>query len=233
MGSGFRTFTAGEVLTASNVNNYLMEQSVMVFGGSAARSSAIGTANFEEGMTSYLTDTDKLEAYDGTNWVAIGPATSTQGLTLISTVTFSGVSSQLFTNVFSATYDAYKIQGYVTHSTSANAYIRLRTGSTDLTTGYANQYLIGASTTASAALGATDTFMSLNGTQTGSFHLDCIMINPFASLATQSNTWVSQSTNTIRLFSTFTTSTSSYESFNLYPSTGTISGKVSVYGFNL
>jgi hypothetical protein len=72
MGSGYRTFTAGEVLTASNVQNYLQDQSVMVFGGSAARSSAIGTANFEEGMVSYLTDTDKVEAYDGTNWLEIG-----------------------------------------------------------------------------------------------------------------------------------------------------------------
>jgi hypothetical protein len=76
MGSGYRTFTAGEVLTASNVQNYLMDQSVMVFGGSAARSSAIGTANFEEGMVSYLTDTDKVEAYDGTNWLEIGGSSS-------------------------------------------------------------------------------------------------------------------------------------------------------------
>ena len=32
-GAGKKTFTAGEVLTASDVNTYLMEQSVMYFGG--------------------------------------------------------------------------------------------------------------------------------------------------------------------------------------------------------
>jgi hypothetical protein len=107
VGSGFRTFTAGEVLTASNVQNYLMDQSVMVFGGSAARSSAIGTANFEEGMVSYLTDTDKVEAYNGTNWVSVAPTTS-QGLTLINTTSFSGVSTQTFTGLTS-TYNHFRM----------------------------------------------------------------------------------------------------------------------------
>ncbi len=37
MGSGFKTFTAASVLTASDVNNYLMEQSVMSFVSSGAR----------------------------------------------------------------------------------------------------------------------------------------------------------------------------------------------------
>jgi hypothetical protein len=66
-GAGKKTFTAGETLTASDVNNYLMDQSVMVFGGTAARSSAVPTPS--EGMISYQTDTDAIEAYDGTNWV--------------------------------------------------------------------------------------------------------------------------------------------------------------------
>jgi hypothetical protein len=67
--SGRKVFTAGSVLTAADVNDYLMDQAVMVFGGSAARGSAIGTAT--EGMTSYLTDTNKVEVFDGTNWAAL------------------------------------------------------------------------------------------------------------------------------------------------------------------
>jgi hypothetical protein len=105
MGSGYRTFTAGEVLTASNVQNYLQDQVVMTFGGSAARSSAIGTANFEEGMTSYLTDTDKLEVYNGTNWVNVAPTASSgdnwtlqnsggTSLTGAQTITVSGISGK-------------------------------------------------------------------------------------------------------------------------------------------
>jgi hypothetical protein len=65
-GAGKKTFTAGETLTASDVNTYLMEQSVMVFGGTAARSSAVPTPS--EGMTSYLKDAERIEAYDSDGW---------------------------------------------------------------------------------------------------------------------------------------------------------------------
>jgi len=66
-GAGFRTFAAGEVLTASNVNTYLMQQSVQNFAGTAARSSAVTSPS--EGMIAYLQDTDQLSYYDGSNWV--------------------------------------------------------------------------------------------------------------------------------------------------------------------
>ena len=65
-GLGKKTFVAGDVLTASDVNGYLMEQSVMVFAGTAARNAAITTPT--EGMFSFQKDTDQLTYYDGTNW---------------------------------------------------------------------------------------------------------------------------------------------------------------------
>lgn len=68
-GLGKKTFTAGEVLTAADVNGYLMEQSVMVFGGTAARSSAVPTPS--EGMISYLTDSDVTETFNGTAWTSV------------------------------------------------------------------------------------------------------------------------------------------------------------------
>jgi hypothetical protein len=69
-GAGFRTFAVGEVLTATNVNTYLMQQAVMVFATSAARSSALST-NVSEGMVSYLTDSNSLWYYNGTAWTEI------------------------------------------------------------------------------------------------------------------------------------------------------------------
>ena len=66
-GAGFRTFAAGEVLTASNVNTYLMQQAIMNFAGTASRSSAITSPS--EGMVAYLQDTDQLSYYDGSSWV--------------------------------------------------------------------------------------------------------------------------------------------------------------------
>ena len=92
MGSGFKTFTAGAVLTASDVNNYLMEQSVMVFANSAARTSAVSSP--EVGMVSYLTDTNVVEIYNGTTWTAIVSAGTpsynfVSTLYLTSTTTFT------------------------------------------------------------------------------------------------------------------------------------------------
>lgn len=68
-GAGFKTFASGEVLTAANVNTYLMQQTVMVFADSSARSTALG-ANVSEGMLSYLKDTNQVEVYNGSAWVA-------------------------------------------------------------------------------------------------------------------------------------------------------------------
>ena len=65
-----KVFTAGEVLAAADVNTYLMDQTIMVFAGTAARGSAIGTAT--EGMYSHLNDTDRLEYYNGSAWVTAG-----------------------------------------------------------------------------------------------------------------------------------------------------------------
>jgi hypothetical protein len=71
-GLGKKTFTAGEVLTASDVNGYLMDQAVMVFGGTAARSSAIPSPS--EGMMSYRTDDNVVEVFNGTAYVSVGGA---------------------------------------------------------------------------------------------------------------------------------------------------------------
>jgi hypothetical protein len=65
-GQGFKTFTTGEVLTAADVNGYLM-QGVLVFANAAARSSAITSP--QEGQYSFLKDTNALEYYDGAAWV--------------------------------------------------------------------------------------------------------------------------------------------------------------------
>ena len=68
-GAGFRTFAVGEVLTATNVNTYLMQQSVMVFADASARSTAITAPS--EGMLTYRTDANVFEFYDGSSWRAL------------------------------------------------------------------------------------------------------------------------------------------------------------------
>jgi hypothetical protein len=68
-GAGYKLFNTGDVLTAAQVNTYLMEQSVMVFDDAAARTTAL-TGVVAEGMLSYLKDTNAVEVYDGSSWVA-------------------------------------------------------------------------------------------------------------------------------------------------------------------
>lgn len=65
-GLGYRTFAAGEVLSAANVQGYLQDQAVMVFAGTAARGSAIATAT--EGMMTYIKDVDQVQTYNGSAW---------------------------------------------------------------------------------------------------------------------------------------------------------------------
>jgi hypothetical protein len=66
-GAGYKVWSAGDVLAAAEVNTYLMQQTIMVFAGTAARASALGTV-VSEGMFTYLMDTNALEYYNGTTW---------------------------------------------------------------------------------------------------------------------------------------------------------------------
>lgn len=70
-GLGRKTFTAGDVLTASQVQGYLQDQTVMVFAGTAARSSAIATPS--DGMFTVTTNDDQVDYYNGTAWVSALP----------------------------------------------------------------------------------------------------------------------------------------------------------------
>jgi hypothetical protein len=82
-GLGFKTFTTGEVLTAGDVNGYLM-QGINVFASSAARAAAITSP--QEGQYSFLKDTNALEYYDGAAWVGapVGDITAVNAGTGIS-----------------------------------------------------------------------------------------------------------------------------------------------------
>jgi hypothetical protein len=69
----FKDFTVGQVLTSLEVDEFLMRQSVMVFAGTAARGTALGTGIITEGMVTYQTDTDTITVYDGTAWQQVYP----------------------------------------------------------------------------------------------------------------------------------------------------------------
>jgi len=70
-GAGYKDFTAGAVLTADQVDTYLMQQTVMVFASSAARTTALSGV-VSAGMVSYITATQQTQYYNGSAWVDLG-----------------------------------------------------------------------------------------------------------------------------------------------------------------
>jgi len=100
---GYREFLSGETLTEDLINDYLM-QGVLVFAGTAARGSAIGTA--VEGQFAFLKDVDKLTYYSGSAWEEFSTSpgaavvTSTTGSATLGTVVSGGT-----------TYNTYSFTG--------------------------------------------------------------------------------------------------------------------------
>ena len=89
-GAGYKLFATGDVLTAAQVNTFLMQQTVMVFASSAARTTALSGV-WAEGMVSYLQDTNSLEVYDGSAWIgATGDITAHTAGTGISITSATG-----------------------------------------------------------------------------------------------------------------------------------------------
>jgi hypothetical protein len=73
-GLGFKTFATGDVLTAGDANGYLM-QNIWVFANAAARDAAVTSP--QEGNACYLKDTDAVQTYSGSAWVAVGGSSAT------------------------------------------------------------------------------------------------------------------------------------------------------------
>jgi hypothetical protein len=116
-GLGFKTFATGEVLTAANVNGYLM-QGVLVFASAAARDAAITSP--QEGQACYLKDTDGVLTYSGSAWVALGGGGG-GGMTLLQTLSLTGASttSSTFTASDYVNYFIVVSQVYVSALSSA------------------------------------------------------------------------------------------------------------------
>jgi hypothetical protein len=67
--SGYKEFDPQEILSATDVNSFLMNQTTLVFDDDADRDAQV-TAPVE-GMRAYIRDTAESQEYDGTNWLTM------------------------------------------------------------------------------------------------------------------------------------------------------------------
>jgi hypothetical protein len=225
--AGKKTFVAGEVLTAQDVNDYLMDQSVMTFASSAARSSAIPTPT--EGMTTYVSDRNQIETYNGTEYRGMS------GLQLIKKQEIgSGVASVEVTGAFSATYDNYLIilSGGVGSTATG---INLTLGAT--VTGYyrgGNFTSFGSTTVTGVASANASNWQSTGVATTTSLDARVELFDPFLAKNTKfRGSYASALTTGESLVQQgFLNNTTSYTDFTFTKASGTLTGgTIYVYGY--
>jgi hypothetical protein len=177
----------------------------------------------------------------GLNQDGVWSGTAEPGLVLLNTTSFSAVASQSINDVFSTTYDAYRII-LSCSSASANDSLRLRMRVSGADNTSNNYYfslgIIGfaaaPSLTAQSGGGLTSSFsVGWNNAGSGG-ETDFMVYSPFKTTRTHFSRIASTNPdNDCASFGGGNTSvTTSYTGFTIYPNSGTMTGTVSVYGVN-
>jgi hypothetical protein len=224
-----KVFTAGEVLAAADVNEFLMDQAVQSFAGTAARGSAIPSP--VEGMYTHLEDSDTLEFFNGTSFV---PANN---LALLSQSTPTAANTLSFSDVFSARYSNYLLVYNLTVNGAGDCTIRFRTGAGDDTSSdYNSSRLTWADASAAARTQDANTAIFIaNSTISGatdSYAGSVLFTNPFESSVTFATNSFSRLGKSGGVTALGHDSSTSFTGFTLINTTGgqNLSGTFSIYG---
>lgn len=155
------------------------------------------------------------------------------GLWLIDSDTISA-SSKTFTNVFSTDFDNYLVQIVTTASSASGANnVIMRMGTTN--TGYVGSVGRSFGTTINAVATPSDGFlMAAVTTTTHSFQATCQIMSPFLTQSTVCNhqAFAFNSLDNINYFGgQLLANSTSYTDLTLLVTSGTITGRVTVYGY--
>jgi hypothetical protein len=229
-GLGFKDFVTGEVLTAADVDGYLM-QGVWVFASAAARDAAVTSP--QEGNFAYLKDTNVTTYYTGSAWASVAGASGAMVLTGQST--FSASNSVNVDNCFSATYVNYIIALTAVATNSGDGiYLRFRTGGSTNSTGNYNVQQFGADgSNLSASRQTSQTEGRVGDINTGGDNLIGFVANPYQTdYTTFMATGILNPSSTLGrkdYYNNFA-ATTSFDGINFWCSVGTITGNVKIYG---
>ena len=157
------------------------------------------------------------------------------------TVSFSGASTVSLNDVFSATYDTYKVIINWTSATAQNLGMRLRVSGADNST--AGNYMWGEngltfSGGSSLNNNSSDTSWNMEYTDTNGAVMAMDIYDPFSSTKITRFNGLSTTRLSTAAASFYRghggnmTVTTSYTGFTIFVSSGTITGSVSVYGYN-
>jgi len=166
-----------------------------------------------------------------------GLAWSTQGFVLINTTSFSAVSSQTIDSLFSSTYQNYRmiLTLSAVSATNPNILGYFRSASADVTTNNNTESIIQYSTTITGAESGSTIEFGRSSTSYSSFSNYVVDIfNPQLARVTSYSSNGGFVTNAgvpyqYRSFG-YNLSTTQMTGINIYPSTGTMTGEVSIYG---
>ena len=228
-GLGKKTFTAGDVLIAGDVNNYLMDQTVMNFATVAARSSAIPVPS--TGMVSYVGDTGsetpastipQIQAYTGAAWQNV------DGQTLLFTNTFTFTSNLTIENIFTSAFANYRIVVSLTGASgSSSTLFQLRTsGGVTTTTGYISSVVFWNGTAVTGVTRSTSSFTTLATTANDFLCAD--LLDPALTSPTK---WFASSAQNglVAMDGGYNNAATAYSSLVL-STAGAISGTIRIYG---
>lgn len=278
-GQGFKTFTTGEVLTAADVNGYLM-QGVNVFASATERDAEITSP--QEGQFAYLKDTNVTTYYTGSAWanldttgmtnpmtttgdtiysssgstparLGIGstgqvltvaggipswatPSTPASGATLISRTSFSASSAVTIDSLFSDTYENY-IVNIQTRGSSAGSNLRVQ-GRYSTTTDTGSTYYTGfcgvtdSSSTLQVMRSSAAAHWTLGNLETADFYIgNFTFYRPTTSgQINLTGQIIDRNTGYLLSGAALNTVSRTWTGLYIFPSTGTLTGQISVYG---
>jgi hypothetical protein len=167
----------------------------------------------------------------------VGVDLAPQGLVLINTTSFSGVVTQSIDNVFTSAYENYRVLiRYTDTSAGANLNIRFRVGGVDAAGATTYKYVEQDSTTTVTALRGNSNQGVIGNSANTATQLNTSTLDIFSPALATATAWScfalsNTSSGLMRLTAGNHAVATAYDGFTII-STGTISGKVYVYGYN-